>query len=43
MSNFVSDSAYANTLLDHAKRLFTFGKTYLGKYSDNIPVGDFYG
>ncbi len=29
--------AYAATLLDHAKSLYTFADTYRGKYSDSIP------
>ena len=31
-----SDPAYADTLLAHARTLFTFADTYRGKYSDSI-------
>ncbi|MEP1553507.1 MAG: glycoside hydrolase family 9 protein [Paraglaciecola sp.] len=31
-----SDSAYASTLLTHSEELYTFAKTYQGKYSDCI-------
>ncbi len=33
----VTDPAYAATLLEHARALFTFADTYRGKYSDSIP------
>ena len=38
-----TDSAYADTLLDHARRLFTFADTYQGLYTAAIPAQDFYG
>ncbi len=31
-----TDAAYADTLLSHAKQLYTFADTYRGKYSDCI-------
>jgi len=38
-----TDSTYANTLLDHAKQLYSFADTYRGKYSDCITdAGGFY-
>lgn len=38
-----SDSKYSDTLLRHAKQLFTFADTYKGSYSINIPqVQKFY-
>ena len=36
------DPAYSSTLLQHAKELFTFGDTYRGRYSDQVPDGNFY-
>ena len=38
-----TDATYAATLLDHAKRLFTFAETYQGIYTNAIPANDFYG
>ncbi|GAB4852508.1 hypothetical protein Ancab_016722 [Ancistrocladus abbreviatus] len=32
-----TDSTYSNTLLDHAKKLFSFADKYRGSYSENIP------
>ena len=32
-----SDSSYAATLLSHARQLYTFATTSLGKYSDVVP------
>ena len=37
-----TDSAYADTLLDHARQLFTFADTYQGLYKDVIPTGGRY-
>ena len=38
------DAGYAANLLRHAKEIYTFAKTYKGKYSDSVPeVRDFYG
>ncbi|MEO0540806.1 MAG: glycoside hydrolase family 9 protein [Cyanobacteria bacterium P01_A01_bin.105] len=34
--------AYADTLLDHAKQLYTFANTYQGRYSDSIPAAQTY-
>ena len=31
------DPGYSATLLDHAKRLYTFADTYRGRYSDVVP------
>ncbi|MBU6950838.1 glycoside hydrolase family 9 protein [Hahella sp. HN01] len=37
------DSAYANTLLTHARQLYEFANTYRGKYSDCITdAGSYY-
>jgi len=33
-----SDPTYADTLLSHAKQLYTFADTYRGKYSDSISA-----
>lgn len=32
-----SDPAYSAELLSKAKTLYTFAKTYRGKYSDSVP------
>jgi len=32
-----SDQKYSDKLLENAKKLYTFAKTYQGKYSDSIP------
>ena len=32
-----TDSAYADTLLDHARRLFMFADTYQGMYTSVAP------
>ncbi|HYD41894.1 MAG TPA: glycoside hydrolase family 9 protein [Anaeromyxobacter sp.] len=38
-----TNAAYADTLLTHAKQLYTFADTYRGKYSDCFPgVSGFY-
>ncbi len=38
-----TNAAYAETLLTHAKQLYTFADTYRGKYSDCYPaVSNFY-
>jgi hypothetical protein len=38
-----TNAAYADTLLSHAKQLYTFADTYRGKYSDCFPgVSGFY-
>nr|WP_211326217.1 glycoside hydrolase family 9 protein [Thermosporothrix hazakensis] len=37
-----SDATYADTLLTHAKQLYTFADTYRGKYDACIPAGGFY-
>ncbi|XP_046333781.2 endoglucanase E-4-like [Haliotis rufescens] len=36
------DTAYASTLLTHAKQLFEFGKAYPGKYSDCVSAAAAY-
>lgn len=37
------DSNYAETLLIHARQLYTFATTYRGKYSDSFPeVAEYY-
>ena len=36
------DPAYAATLVQHAKQLYTFADTYRGVYSDCVPAGAFY-
>ncbi|BBM99335.1 endoglucanase [Marchantia polymorpha subsp. ruderalis] len=33
-----SDPGYSNTLLTHAKQLFTFGDTHRGNYDRSIPI-----
>ena len=41
---YIVDAGYAANLLRHAKEIYTFAKTYKGKYSDSVPeVRDFYG
>jgi hypothetical protein len=37
-----TDSAYAETLLAHAKELYTFANEYRGTYTGAIPAGGFY-
>lgn len=32
-----SNPSYSNQLLAHAKGIYEFARTYLGKYSDSIP------
>lgn len=36
------DPTYANTLLQHARELYNFAKTYRGDYTNAIPARDFY-
>jgi endoglucanase len=40
--NMVGETAKADEALSHARELFDFANNYRGKYSDAMPVEDFY-
>ncbi len=35
------DSAYTVRCLEKARKVYTFVQTYLGRYTDSIPAGDY--
>ncbi len=37
-----NNASYGDTLLTHARQLYTFASSSLGKYSDVVPVGGAY-